>query len=473
MVNIQLLGFYFLILLTPADLYSQTTVLSGKAPDYGSKEITFYTIPDPVLHQKVGLATTRLTADGMFSVTLPVSHTIEIYSDLEKYCGTMVVEPSGNYQITLPPYSLRTTNEARSPYFKPAKFWFGLTGTDKTGLNLAVRSFVTDFNIETAKNTVPIYQYKSKEVVNEIIVRLEKKYSAVPDEYFKTLKKYYFAGLEYAVYQRNPEFIIKKYFASEPIHLTNPAYQRAFETIFTDFLRKQSQAIQNRGIIYLVNSGNYIDLITFYEKKGYSKEFAGLAVLKGLNDGYYSGSFSKTGVIKAVEMAQTTTTSLVLQSLARQVKDKITQLAAGGKAPSLKLLNLKKDSVSLDQYLGKFIYLTFFRSRSADCRTELDSIVSMEKRLGRFLSVVSVSLDDDFDNAVKLWKERGYSWELLNGSKQKQLIINYNTSATPTFYLIGPLGTLMLTQTPSPSQGFEPLFNKIFQRHSAGQKKPQ
>ena len=462
----QYFKFIILLLLLSGQLCAQKSVLSGKAIDYSAKEITFYTIPDPVLHQKLELAKTRVALDGTFSVTLPVSQTIEIYADLEKYCGTMVVEPGKNYSVTLPPFSLRTSNEAHSSYFKPAPYWLGLTGTDNSDLNFAVRSFVTDFNLETVRNTIPIFQKESKEVANEIIERLENKYSANQNEYFKTLKTYYFAELEYTVNQHTPEIVIRKYFATKPVQLHHPIYQRAFETIFTDFLSKQSKIIENRKIISITNSGNYLELVTFFEKRGYQKEFAELVVLKGLNDGYYTGSFTKEGVVKAVEMAQTTTTTSVLIPIAHQIKNKLTSLSVGGKAPALKLINLKKETVTLDKYHGKFIYLSFFNSKSSDCKTELDSIVSIEKKLKQILTIVSVSVDDDFSKAVQLWKTKGYTWELLDGSKQKQLIINYNASITPAFYLISPDGSLQLSQAPAPSRGFEPLFVKLFRDYS-------
>ncbi len=465
------LNFVIPLLLLSCHLNAQKSVVSGKAFDYSAKEITFYTIPDPVLHQKLELGTTKVATDGTFSLTLPVSETIEIYADLEKYCGTMVVEPGKNYVVTLPPFSLRTSNEAHSSYFKPAPYWLGLPGTENSDLNFTVRSFVMDFNSETAKNTVSIYQSQSKEVVNEIIERLETKYPAYKNEYFKTLKKYYFAELTYAVNQRTPEFVIKKYFATEPVQLHHPVYRRAFETIFSDFLRKQAQDIQNREIVTITNSGNYLKLVSFFEDHGYQKEFAELVVLKGLNDGYYTNTFSKEGVLKAIEMAQTSTTSPILEPIAHQIKRKLSLLAVGGKAPSVKLNNLKNETVTLDQFRGRFIYLSFFNSKSSDCKAELDSIVSIEKKLRQVLAVVSVALDDDFDAAIKLWKTKGYKWELLNGSKQKQLIINYNASITPAFYLIDPNGALKFSQAPSPSHGFEPLFLKMFRDYNFKQQR--
>ena len=455
-----------------AQVNGQKTILAGKATDYSGKEITFYTIAEPVIRQRLELATTKIAEDGSFSVEFGVNETIEIYADLEKYCGTMVVETGKNYTIALPPFSLRTSNEAHSSYFKPTPYWFGTAGTEKDNLNNAIRSFETDFNREININAVQIYQKLSKTVVNEIIKRLELKYSSNHNTYFSTLKKYSFAELEYIVNQRTSENVIKKYFATQPIKLNHPVYQRAFETIFTDFLRKESLNLPNHKLINITNSGNYSDLVSFFENKGYITEFAELVVLKGLNDGYYTGTFSKEGVIKALEMARTATKTSILQPVVNEINNKILRLVVGVKAPPITLQNIKKETVTLDKFSGKFIYLCFFNSKSSDCMTELDSIVSIEKRLGQVLKVVAVALDDNFDNPSNLWKSKGYSWELLNGSKQKQLIINYNASITPAFYLIAPDGTLKLSQATSPSHGFEPLFLRILRDFNFKQPKP-
>ena len=83
----------------PFQLKSQETQIVGKALDYSGKEITFYTIPDPILSQKVILGTAKVAKDGSFFFKFSVSGTIEIYSELEKYCGTMVVEPGKKYSV--------------------------------------------------------------------------------------------------------------------------------------------------------------------------------------------------------------------------------------------------------------------------------------------------------------------------------------------------------------------------------------
>ena len=452
-------------------LKAQETVITGKASDYSGKEISFYTIPDPLLNQKLILGTTKVATDGNFILKLPVNQIIEIYSDLEKFTGTMVVEPGKNYSVVLPPFSLRTSDEAKSAYFKPALYWLGLPETDKNDLNFKVRTFITDLNSETVKNTALIYQKGSKESVEQIIGHLEKEYPDNSNVYFKTLKQYSYAELEYAVNQNNPEVVIQKYFAKKSPRLQHSAYQKAFNLIFTDYLRKVSLDSRYQKLGSLINTGDYKSLLAFFESRGYLMEFAELVVLKGLDDGYYSGRFRKDGILKAIETAQTTTSSTKLRSFANQVESKLTIMSVGSVAPSFKLVNPKNEQVSLEKYKGKFTYLSFINSKSSDSRTELDSLVSIEKELRQVLIVVSIAVDEDFSRAVQLWKSKGYPWELLDGSKQKQLITDYNASISPSFYLIAPDRKFILSPALSPTRGFEPMFLKLFRDYTFKQQR--
>ena len=242
-------------------------------------------------------------------------------------------------------------------------------------------------------------------------------------------------------------------------------YQQAFRTIFNDNLRRKSQEIKNKRLVALTNSGNYLELTAFFKALGYSADFSELAVLKGLYDGYYTDGFKKSGISNCISAALNKVTSPDLSLIAQNIKLKIEQLVIGNQAPDINLLNSRKETVTLNKFNGKFVYLNFFKSTSSDCKAELDSIVSIEKRLRQILVVVSVCLDDDFDDGIKLWKSKGYSWELLNGSKQKQLIIDYNASLTPAFYLIDTNQKIQLSQAPSPSHGFEPTFVQLIRNY--------
>ncbi len=464
----------FSFLFFPACLSAQKQVsISGKANDYAGKEVSFYTYTEPILHQRHELGSVRVAGDGKFSLTMSLSETTEIYADLEKYRGTMVVEPGKSYAITLPPYSARTAIEARSAFFEPALYWLGIEDKDPKELNLTIRRFISAFNQETSKHTNEIYRQGSKEAVAKVIEHMDSQFAEESDPYFKTLKTYSYAELEYAVNQRTPEKVIEKYFAREPLKIHHPAYQKVFLSLFTDFLSKEAKDFRNGKIVTLVNSGNLPGLIAFFTARGYSKQFAELVVVKGLYDGYYSGSFDKESVLKALERARTEVTAGALNPTIHQIVKKLSTMKTGGKAPAFSLKNRQGTVITPDKFKGKYVYLVFFRSDSPESRAELDSIVPIEKKLRQVLSIVPVALDDNFANAEKLWKDKRYTWDLLNGSKQKALIEDYNIRVAPTFYLLAPDGTFLLAQAPPPSRDFESLFLKIYREYNFKHPQPR
>lgn len=457
--------FCFSLFVIP-QLCAQNVVISGKAADYAGKEISFYIFPDPIVHQKQYIGTVKAGNDGSFSIAISPGRTTEIYTDLEKYTGTLVVEPGKNYVITLPPFSPRTPDETHSPYFEPVLYWLGLPKTQSSDLNFTVRSFITEYNLETVKNSNDIYQNASKSAAGEIIERLERKFPEYKNNYFRTLKTYTYAELEYIVNQRDPGPVIEKYFSHKPLEISNPAYQTCFRSIFSDILHNEAQDYKNKKIIDLVNSGNFTALVSFFESRGYSKEFAELVVLKGLYDGYYTGGFDKKSILRALKQSQSTISSGLLKPVCDRMLQSIESLSTGVKAPYFKLFSLSNQPYTADSFRRKFTYLVFFRSSSHDCQTELDSIIPVERKLKQILSVVSIATDDNFDTAVKLWKKKKYPWELLNGSGNKKLIQNYKAEVVPAFYLISPDGTLLLSPAPPPTHEFEALFLKLFRDYN-------
>ena len=210
--------FILLFALSFGNLSGQIVTIHGQATDYAGKELIFYTFPEPISHQSQKLAETKVGADGVFNLTFTVDQSIEIYADLEKFRGTMVVEPGAQYQITLPPFSLRTSQETASPYFEPELFWLGIKGVKSTDLNFLVRAFLTDYNKELTIHTRDLYQKKSADTVKAIIARLDKSYPTGNNYYLNTLKIYSFAEAEHIVNQPDKEYVSQKYLQSKIYH---------------------------------------------------------------------------------------------------------------------------------------------------------------------------------------------------------------------------------------------------------------
>jgi len=469
-----MLRFILLIIYTLCfgSLFGQMVSIRGQAADYAGKELVFYTYREPVSHQPHQLAKTIVEKDGTFVLAFSVDQAIEIYTDLEKFKGSMVVEPGFHYQISLPAYSPRTAQEAASPYFEPELYWLNIQGAKASDLNILVRAFLTDYNREIALHTVDLYQKRSPDTLKAIIFRLEKRYPTGKYAYLNSLKLYSYGEMELAVKQQSKESIAKKYFASAGITINHPAFQHFFNAIFADYLKNKSQDFRQKDFLKKALQGNFEGFVAQLSGAGYRKEAAELIAVKSFYDGYFSGKFDKPSMLKGLNEAEMVSTFELLKALLPGILSKITSLQEGSPAPELMLRNQKEISSRL-RANGKFLYLAFFRSDSNESRAELDSLVSMSKKLSSILTIVPVSLDKNFTDALKLWNVKKYPWELVAPAQPDLAISEYRIKVVPTFYLVGPDQKLLLSPALSPSHNFEALFLKIYRESRFVQKRNQ
>ncbi|GET19918.1 TlpA family protein disulfide reductase [Prolixibacter denitrificans] len=444
--------------------------INGVAPDYAGKKVTFYYHPDPVLYQDVPLASTTIKEDGSFSLSFSLSRTKQVYCNLDKYQGVLVVEPGQEYQVILPKYVPLTDSQKKSPYFKPIPYWLGLKNRPKTDINFRIREFVEELTHEINQNVNDIYHDGSQRVAGEIITKLEKAFPDTKSSYFNVTKEYYYAGLEYDASQRNPDAVAMKYFATRPVELGNAKYQELFRTMFTNFLKKKAQSVDFEKVTPLVDSGNWKGLLDFFTGKGYDTSFAELAILKGLNDGFYSSFFEKEGVLRTLKHAETEATNAEYRNLAKDITKHLTETMTGSEAPSFSLKNNTGKETALSSFHGRYVYLNFFSTDNNESLQDLKLLKNVQQRFHQVLTVVSVSMGDNFDTAKQLWEKNGYTWPLLDASGNQKLADAYRVKDFPTYYLIGPDEKLLLSPAPAVSRGFQAAFVRVF-RSTENQRK--
>ncbi|HWS01722.1 MAG TPA: hypothetical protein VN249_13960, partial [Prolixibacteraceae bacterium] len=340
-------------------------------------------------------------------------------------------------------------------------YWLGLKDSKTTDLNSLVRGFLTDYNRELILHTNDLYQKRSVDTLKVIIARLEKSYPTGKHPYFNTLKTYAYGEIEYTVMFQDKEGVAKKYFALKEVFLAHPAYQRLFRSMFSDYLTGKSQDIREKNFIRPALQGNFNEFTNNLVSRGYNREISELLAVKCFYDGYYSNKFDKQNMLKGLKEAQTQCSFEPLKASLPGILSRISSLQEGSIPPGILLKNQKANVTTLRSN-GKFIYLAFFRSDSKESKAELDSLVSMDKKLHTILTIIPVSLDKNFQDAVKLWNEKKYPWELTEPVNPDQAILDYRIKAVPTFYLISPDLKLLLAPALSPSHNFEPLFLKIY-----------
>lgn len=115
----------------------------------------------------------------------------------------------------------------------------------------------------------------------------------------------------------------------------------------------------------------------------------------------------------------------------------------GQPAPEFTLPTLQQDQpTSLKQYAGKVIYLDFWASWCAPCRTSFPLLNKMHEKLkAQGFEVVGVNLDEDKAAAEKFLKEFPVSFTVLRDAKG-EWADKFVVESMPTSFIIDKKGVV-------------------------------
>lgn len=136
----------------------------------------------------------------------------------------------------------------------------------------------------------------------------------------------------------------------------------------------------------------------------------------------------------------------------------------GQPAPQFTLPSLLQDQpVSLTQFGGKVIYLDFWASWCAPCRTSFPLLNKMYQNLrDKGLEVVAINLDENKANAEKFLKDFPVSFAILRDSKG-EWADKYVVESMPTSFIIDRQGVIQNIHHGFTSDDIKDLEQKIIQ----------
>jgi peroxiredoxin len=446
-------------------LYSKAqplqTRIYGDAPQYSNMGLVFESYQNHLNFEEEELFSLRVDSTGNFSLLFTLEKTTYAFSDLGSYRGFVYLEPGKEYELKLPPFKPVPQPQKLNPFFEPEQISLGIANQDSKALNALIRNFDDAFYYQLDTKAIKLMASKNKRAVAAIIDSLETRFPEDSNEYFARHKKFRYARLEMLT-SRNPEKeIIEKYFASHPVFFNLPAYWDTFRDVFRGFGRK---TLENNQLAPPLTFEKIVRSIQT-DSTFHRTDVAELLALWTIYQSYHEKLLPTRRTLQLFTEGTTRAQTNEIKAIARNIHREIAALQPGSLAPGFTLADFDRKEHKLEDFRGKFVYLNFMHSKNYACQRELRLMPQFYKKFGRDLEIITILIDENFENATSFVNNSNYQWTFLHFGMNANVLNKYNIRAVPQYFLINPEGKLVLSPASAPGENFHDKFVKQYREY--------
>ncbi|MDG1477228.1 MAG: TlpA disulfide reductase family protein [Vicingaceae bacterium] len=442
--------FILVFLFTTTTLFASTTVIKGSATQFKGKELELYTSADYISSKKEAIGFTTIKTNGAYNFSFDATEVKKVYLKIEDKTTSFFVEPGKVYNLNLT-YS-KELNKG-SVYDKQLSLNFSFPVP--TELNQQIGKFNTQFDEFIAENR-SLFEKRDHSIevkLKAFQLKMLKEFGGTNTSFVTDYINYSFASTQSALDVSYKKTDIKKgnnikanlylsYLDKKPVLYSNPEYISFFKTFFRGEFKSLSLKVEGFDISKAINDkASYTELSKALSKYPFleNEEFRILFMLNGLLEVSSGKYFTKANIIKILTTIKSVSKYPQHKIIATNIIDRITKVkfGIGSSAPSFELKNKDNESISLNSFKGKPVYINFWTNWSIPSQKEMKIMQMLYKKYKGKIEFISICADNDFNKMTSfLSKNEGYNWTFLHIGKDKKILSDYSVATYPTYILI-------------------------------------
>ncbi len=438
-------------------IHSKNITVHGRAPGFVGKHVYLNKYSDYLSQAYEKLDNAIIDENGNFQFNSEIGEITETFIQIQDKSATLFLDPkTSDYFIYFP-------SEDQYDYYngKTAQLILdSLSNNDINTLIIDYESRLNHFlhvgpeenNDDSTWNLAKIIlSTEGLQVIDQFRMSCEKEYTDISDTFFKNYITYSIAGYkQYAGgienLKSNKLSLFNKYIKNKPILYNNGNYMYFlfdfFENPFNMMGRSSFVASE-----FIVNDfGSYTKLLALLQLEYYyeNPQLAELIMIKGIMEEYHSGRYSKRNLTHILDSTVLVTPFAENKLLAQNLKHVLTRLEKGYAAPEFNLITTEFDTISLETFKQKYIYLDFFHTQSTPALAEKLLVPELKEKYGRYIEFVSICLNENAEDLTHfLAQNPNYDWHFAHFNGDIALLENYKVRSLPSYFLIGPQGEMV------------------------------
>lgn len=440
----------------------QGPVIEGRIPGCHNCKVRLVVPADPLSSRQEVLDESATDTSGFFRLSSSDTATMLYSVELDFFKDRIVMSGTDTFRVvydTVP----------EGPYFRPFYMKEPLERIQLTetgpALNQLRERFENELGQVLRENLSGRYMLRNISFLRDFESQPWVDSLAKTDPWLDNWIKYRLAGIKVAVSPAVRDQLLDSLMDTIALPYRHPAFAGWLQTVFAGYLNEAGHGFDPAEIRNLILSGDFAGMVDHLGadsllRKERTRE---LAILANCPSWVNEQLLPSPAVENLLDFMAAHSRFPEHRTIAENLSRQMFRFTSGKPAPGFKLPDSEGEMISLDEYAGKPLYLSFIVSWSHGCLVELPLLDSLYTRYGNSITFITISMDQDFALPKKLWQERHYSWPLLYGGTDYRFIDSYGILTFPLFVLIDSEGKIYDYPAYKPSEIISQRFDALLQ----------
>ena len=457
----------FLMPLCVANGQVNVTIV-GETANAAGKRVELLCYEDMLTLQERLLDEAVVDSTGVFRLGCYLTYPRLVVVQMECYSQSFYAEPGRSYEVWLPEFRWEQ-DEERNVYLDPVVLPLEFLNLSNDELNLqilrlneAVDTFVSAHRVHFDPRFKPRRKWMdSLEIrVAGLLLGGEK------DDFLGRYASFTLAQMRYDMGFASRKQMLRKVLP-QPILYHDECYMRTLFDVLGGMVSPGMKKVAKWRIVEWVHEGaldRYLDSLGT-EPLLYDEQLRELAALVALKESLYDPDYDRDGVLRMLSALAVQTKWQEHRQLAERLLRNAHRSAFSDEAVrqsfAVSLPDVDRNMVSLDDFQGKWVYLSFVRVGDPNSLREIEALAHFKDSIYSKhddVVFVTVSCDREFQKMYHFLRNSRhgtrYSWTWLHFDGQYRWLESLGVVSYPTFILFDPEGRQPYSVTPTPGSGF-------------------
>jgi len=434
------------------NLLASTTVVKGNASQFKGKELILYTYSDYISTKKQEIGFITIKQNGTYNFEFDATEIKKVFLKIEDKTTSFFIKPGEVYNL-----NLTYSNELNKSRVYDKQLSLNFSFPVPTELNQQVGKFNRNFDDFIADNRV-LFEKRNHSIETKLKafqLKMLKEVNSSNATFITAYINYSIASAQNSLDVSYKKTDIKKgnnikanlyleYLDKKTVLYFNPEYISFFKTFFRGEFKNLSLKVEGFDISKAINDkASYTELSKALSTEKYpflfNDEFRDLFMLNGLLEGSRGKYFTKKNIISILNQVKASSKHPEHKLIAANIIERITKkkFGIGSTAPTFELRNKDNESISLNSFKGKPVYINFWTNWSIPSQKEMKIMQLLYKKYKGKIEFISICADNDFSKMTNfLSKNDSYNWTFLHVGNDRKILSNYSVATYPTYILI-------------------------------------